>query len=85
MGNKAAAQAAIQKLVDSSAKNPVGTFEVAVVYAGLSEKDRAFEWLQRAYKVHDSEMCYLKSDPRLDPLRSDPRFQDLLRRMNFPP
>jgi len=85
MGNKAAAQAAIQKLVDSSAKNPVGTFEVAVVYAGLGEKDRAFEWLQRAYKVHDSEMCYLKSDPRLDPLRSDPRFQALLRRMNFPP
>jgi eukaryotic-like serine/threonine-protein kinase len=84
MGNKAAAQAAIQKLVDSSAKNPVGTFEVAVVYAGLGEKDRAFEWLQRAYKVHDSEMCYLKSDPRLDPLRSDPRFQALLRRMNFP-
>jgi hypothetical protein len=85
MGNKAAAQAAIQKLVDSSAKNPVGTFEVAVVYAGLGEKDRAFEWLQSAYKVHDSEMCYLKSDPRLDPLHSDPRFQDLLRRMNFPP
>ena len=85
MGNKAAAQAAIQKLVDGSANNRVGTFEVAAVYAGLGEKDRAFEWLQRAYKVHDSEMCYLKSDPRLDPLRSDPRFQALLRRMNFPP
>jgi len=85
MGDKAAAQAAIQKLVDRTAKNRVGTFEVAAVYAGFGENGRACEWLERAYKVHDSEMCYLKSDPRLDPLRSDPRFQDLLRRMNFPP
>jgi eukaryotic-like serine/threonine-protein kinase len=85
MGNKPAARAAIQKLVDGSAKNRVGTYEVAVVYTGLGEKDRAVEWLERAYKVHDSQMCYLKSDPRLDPLYSDLRFQDLLRRMNFPP
>jgi len=67
MGDKAAAQAAIQKLVDRTAKNRVGTFEVAAVYAGLGENGRACEWLERAYKVHDSEMCYLKSDPRLDP------------------
>jgi tetratricopeptide (TPR) repeat protein len=81
MGNKAAADEAIQKLVDSSAKNSVGTFEVGAVYAGLGEKDRAVEWLERAYKVHDSEMCYLKSDLRLDPLRSDPRFIALLKKV----
>jgi serine/threonine protein kinase/tetratricopeptide (TPR) repeat protein len=85
MGNKPAARAAIQKLVDSSTRNRAGTYKVAVVYTGLGEKDRALEWLERAYKERASDMCYLKSDPRLAPLNSDPRFQDLLRRMNFPP
>ena len=34
--------------------------------------------------AHDTGMKYLKIDPPLDPLCSDPRFDDLLRRMNFP-
>jgi eukaryotic-like serine/threonine-protein kinase len=83
-GQKAEAQELLQKLIELS-KQKVGTYEVALVYAGLGDKDRAFEWLEKAYKVHDKGMCFLKVDPPLDPLRSDPRFQDLLRRMNFPP
>ena len=83
-GKKAEARKAIQDLLEFT-KQGLGTWELALVYAGLGEKDQAFEWLERAYKVHDKGMCYLKIDPPLDPLRSDPRFQDLLRRMNFPP
>ena len=83
-GQRAEAQKGLQKLIELS-KHKRGTHAVAVVYAGLGEKDRALEWLEKAYKVHDKGMCYLKVDPPLDPLRSDPRFQDLLRRMNFPP
>jgi tetratricopeptide (TPR) repeat protein len=83
-GNKADAQKAIQQLIELS-KQKRGTYEVAIIYAGLGEKDRAFEWLERAYQVRDKAMTCLKVDPPLDPLRSDPRFQDLLRRMNFPP
>ncbi|HYK91791.1 MAG TPA: protein kinase [Acidobacteriota bacterium] len=59
-------------------------YEVAGVYAQLGNKDLAFEWLDRAYQVR-SCMYWFRQDPRLDSLRSDPRFQDLLRRMNFPP
>ena len=36
------------------------------------------------YDVSDGDMYLLKAWPVWDPLRSDPRFQDLLRRMNFP-
>jgi serine/threonine protein kinase len=83
-GQRAEAQRLLQKLIEQS-KHKVGAREAALVYAGLGEKDRAFEWLERAYKVHEGDMSFLKVDPPFDPLRSDPRFQDLLRRMNFPP
>jgi TolB-like protein/DNA-binding winged helix-turn-helix (wHTH) protein len=82
-GNKAEAQKLLQKLIESS-KQKLGTYEAALIYAGLGDKDRAFEWLQKAYQVRDKGMTFLKVDPTLDPLRSDPRFQDLLRRMKFP-
>lgn len=57
----------------------------AVNYAMLGEKDKAFEWLEKAYEQRDSDFEYLKVEPDYDSLRSDPRFKDLLRRMNFPP
>jgi len=60
-------------------------YNVATAYAALGEKDEAFKWLEKAYEGRTGYMVYLRLDFRLDPLRSDPRFQDLLRRMNFPP
>ena len=56
----------------------------AVIQNGLGEIDEAFEWLERAYQDRNAWMVFLQVVPWLDPLRSDPRFQDLLRRMNFP-
>jgi TolB-like protein/DNA-binding winged helix-turn-helix (wHTH) protein len=55
------------------------------VLIALGERDGAIEVLQRAYEEHDQLIPYLKVWCMFDPLRSDPRFQDLLRRMNFPP
>ena len=58
---------------------------VALWHSVLGEKDKAFEWLEKGYQLRTEGMLFIKVRPRFDNLRSDPRFQDLLRRMNFPP
>ena len=63
----------------------VSPYAIGVIHVALGERAQALQWLQRAYEERDVQMVEIGVDPRLDPLRSDPRFQDLLRRMNFPP
>jgi serine/threonine protein kinase/Tfp pilus assembly protein PilF len=57
----------------------------AQIHAALGETDEAFKFLEEAYESRDEELLFMLGDPRLDPLRSDPRFDDILRRMRFPP
>ncbi|HEX8494318.1 MAG TPA: protein kinase [Pyrinomonadaceae bacterium] len=56
----------------------VSPYSIALVYAGLGDKDKAFSWIERAYDERDEALVHLKVDPRLDPLRSDSRFQNWL-------
>jgi hypothetical protein len=58
---------------------------LALVYAGLEEKDLAIRSLEVAYEDRDSFLVFARMAPQFDNLRSDSRFQHLLRRMNFPP
>ena len=62
----------------------VSAFDVAVIYTGLGDKNKAFEWLQKAVEERSSFLIYSRWEPRLDPLRSDPRFPILLRRIGLP-
>lgn len=56
----------------------------ALVYTGLDEKDRAFEWLEKSCEERNSRLAYLKVEALWDPIRSDPRFAQLLQRAGFP-
>lgn len=60
-------------------------YRVAVLYAMLGEKEKAFQWLEKAYTSRHPFINTLKVEPRLDPIRSDPRYGDLLRRLNLVP
>lgn len=82
-GQTEAAQRIIGQLETDVRQQNVGRYEIALVYAGLGEKDQAFDWLEAAYRAHDVGLVYLKVDPCLDPLRSDPRFADLLQRVGL--
>ena len=57
---------------------------MAAVCLGLGQHEQAISWLLKAFEERDNLLPYLNVWFAYDPLRSDPRFQDLLRRMNFP-
>jgi len=73
----------IAKLLEHVAKDGLGTYEIALIYAGLGCKDEAFAWLGKSYQTRDKGLTFLKIDPCVDPLRSDPRFKNLLRRVGL--
>lgn len=56
--------------------------ELAVYHVALGEKGKALDQLDRAY--HEKRLLFIKVEPLLDPLRNEPRFQELLKRVNFP-
>jgi serine/threonine-protein kinase len=83
-GQRAQALEVLKALEERSRTNYVPSYYFALIHAGLGEKDRALEWLERAYQERSTVLAYVRIDPRLAPLRSDPRYLDLVRRMGFP-
>jgi TolB-like protein/Tfp pilus assembly protein PilF len=83
-GNRVEAMKILEVLKEESKNAYVSPLSIAQLCVGLGLKEEAFEWLETAYKIRDGNLCLLKVWPIWDPLRSDPRFQDLLRRLNFP-
>jgi TolB-like protein/Tfp pilus assembly protein PilF len=86
-GRRAAAQKVLDQLIETSKHKYVPTDRIALIYTGLGEKDKAFEWLEKGYEERaiGGPPVGIKVEPEFDPLRSDPRFHDLLRRMNLQP
>jgi TolB-like protein/DNA-binding winged helix-turn-helix (wHTH) protein/Tfp pilus assembly protein PilF len=78
-------QRQLNQLKKESKEGYVSPKSFVMAYLQLGEKDRAFEWLEKAYGERGELLLYLKVDPRFDPLRSDPRFEDLLRRVGHTP
>lgn len=83
-GQREEALAILHNLAKVSKEKNVAWNEVAIVYVGMGEKEKALATLDTACERHDGQLNWLKAEPRLAPLRSDPRFADLLRRMNLP-
>jgi tetratricopeptide (TPR) repeat protein len=82
-GKKGEAQKVLNELRQLSGHEYVPAHEIALIYAGLGEKDEAFTWLENAYEERSFNMMKLKVEPRWRGLRTDPRFVDLLRRMGL--
>src|SRR6266496_6852741 len=73
--------AALAQLIKSSAET--AAYQIADVYAYRSDKDRAFEWLERARRQRDAGLPGLRTDPYLANLRGDPRWNAFLHTMGL--
>ena len=73
----------LDQLKERSQQTYVQPSLIAVIHAGLGDKNQAFDWLQKAYEDRSAGLLYLKVDPAFDSVRSDPRFLDLLRRVGL--
>ncbi|MBZ5583554.1 MAG: protein kinase [Acidobacteriia bacterium] len=71
-------------LAGRSSRTHVPAIRVARLYAHAGERDRALDWLEKAYEQGNPPLSHLNVAWDWDTLRSEPRFQDLLRRMNLP-
>jgi hypothetical protein len=63
----------------------VSSFHFGLIYLGLGDMDKCFDWLEKAAEERDSMIFMLPVNPLLDPLRSHQRYHALLRKMNLGP
>jgi TolB-like protein/tetratricopeptide (TPR) repeat protein len=82
-GKRAGAMGIVKELEEKYVKKEANPQNIAVVYAGLGDKDKAFEWLETAFHTK-GDLSYLKWAIPFEPLRDDQRYKDLLKRMGLP-
>jgi TolB-like protein/DNA-binding winged helix-turn-helix (wHTH) protein/Tfp pilus assembly protein PilF len=83
MGNRAEAQRELAKSLELSEGKDVSLGAVALTYAALGDREKAFSWLEKAYVAKSSFLTTLKFWTVFDPIRSDARFTDLVRRVGL--
>lgn len=83
-GRKEDARSIIRELESKYARREAKPPFVAVVYAGLGERDKMFEWLEKGFEERSGQLAEIRWQMPFDPFRDDSRYKDLLKRMNLP-
>lgn len=82
VGRRQDSDASLNKLIARHQND--GAYQIAEVYAYRGETDKAFKWLERAYRQHDPGTQDLKTGLLVKGLRQDPRYAALLTKMRLP-
>jgi DNA-binding winged helix-turn-helix (wHTH) protein/TolB-like protein len=72
-----------ERATRSSSTGYTSGYTLAVEHLRLGEKEKALEWLEKAYRAHDPSVPFLGTDPAFDALHFDPRFDKLLRALGL--
>jgi TolB-like protein/tetratricopeptide (TPR) repeat protein/predicted Ser/Thr protein kinase len=83
-GYSGALSSVAELLIERSRTTFVTPWQIGTLYTRAGKKDKALEWLEKAFEARDGNLIYLSVDPIFDYLRDEPRFQDMIRKMNLP-
>ncbi len=78
-GQRGPAEAIRDRLRPDAPRGGPFAYAMAIVGAGLGERDEAISWLRQVYAARHPQGLWMKVDPELESLRSDPRYQALIR------
>jgi len=82
-GGQEKARNLLNRMLDLRTRRYVDAYLIGDVYAGLGEKDKAFEWLNKAYEEHSGQVIFIKADTWIKNLRSDPRYEAILKKIGL--
>jgi adenylate cyclase len=80
-GDRAKAEQILQDLEELSKQRYVSPANRAAVYLGLGEKEKALDWLEKAYEDRDPIFWWIDGDQLYDSIRNEPRFQALAQKV----
>lgn len=84
MDDRSRARSLLQELGVLAEKRYVPPYNFALIHFGLNDREKVFEWLERAYEARDVLLsAFINSEPFWDRLRDEKRFRSLLKRMNL--
>ena len=82
-GKRADAEKTIARLQELSKQQYVSPYQMAVVYAGLDERERALHWLERSHAERFNWLPFIQVDPVFKNLRSEARFVELCKSLGL--
>jgi TolB-like protein/class 3 adenylate cyclase/Tfp pilus assembly protein PilF len=80
-GDRPKAEQILRELEAQAKRQYVNSSAFAAIYLGLGEKEKALDWLDKAYENQESACWLLKVDPIYDSMRNEPRFQALVEKI----
>ena len=83
-GRRADALKLIRNLETLAAGQHVSSYDMALAFMGVNDKDQALSWLEKAVSDHAGRLMFLNVEPRFDSVRSDPRYAELVRLPGIP-
>jgi serine/threonine-protein kinase len=78
LGRTAEARRILAGLTAESSRHYIPSIAFVFAYLGFGDRDRVFEYLEKARREQEALVVWLRYEPRYDPIRSDPRYLRLL-------